>query len=153
MEEIIRVGLTQIPRECRLAEAVQDTLAVFHEVEDWEVAYDRLLLKYGGYHPAHTINNTVWCLLALLYGHCDLTRSLGIAVTCGMDTDCNSANVGSVLGVLLGASAVPETWSAPLEDTLYTAVSEFSKVSIADLAHRTTRIAANVLTHSSNRKE
>lgn len=153
MEEIIRVGLSQIPGNCRLAEAVRDTLAVFHEVEDWEVAYDRLLMKYGGYHPAHTINNTIWCLLALLYGHCDLTRSFGIAVTCGMDTDCNSANVGSVLGVLLGASAIPEFWSEPLEDTLYTAVSQFSKLRITDLARRTAKIAETVLTQPSTRKE
>jgi len=153
MEEIIRAGLAQIPRGCRLAEAVRDTLAVFHEETDWEAAYDRLLAKYGAYHPAHTINNTIWCLLALLYGQQDLTRSFGIAVTCGMDTDCNCANIGSVLGVLSGASAVPEHWSAPLKDTLYTAVSQFGKLSISELARRTVKIAENVLTESSSRKE
>jgi ADP-ribosylglycohydrolase len=146
MEEIIRIGLSQIPRNCRLAEAARDTLAVFHEEEDWEAAYDRLLLKYGSYHPAHTINNTIWCLLALLYGGYNLTRSLGIAVTCGMDTDCNCANIGSVLGVLFGGSSIPEYWSAPLEDTLYTAVSQFGKLSISDLARRTAKVAENVLT-------
>jgi ADP-ribosylglycohydrolase/transcriptional regulator with XRE-family HTH domain len=153
MEEIIRVGLSQIPSKSRLAEAIRDTLAVFHEEADWEVAYDCLLLKYGAYHPAHTINNTIWCLLALLYGKQDLTRSLGIAVTCGMDTDCNSANIGSVLGVLLGRSSIPEHWSAPLEDTLYTAVSQFGKLSISNLARRTANIAENVLTKNFTRKE
>jgi ADP-ribosylglycohydrolase len=153
MEELIRVGLSQIPGRCRLARAVQDALAVYHEVDDWEVAYDRLLIKWGEYHPAHTINNTLWCLLALLYGQGDLTRSLGIAVTCGMDTDCNSANVGSVLGVLIGGSAIPEQWSAPLENTLYTSVSQFSRLSISDLAHRTAKIAEDVLTQNSTRKE
>ena len=153
MEEIIRIGLTQIPSNCRLAEAVRDTLTVFHEVEDWEVAYDRLLMKYGSYHPAHTINNTIWCLVALLYGNNDLTLSLRIATTCGMDTDCNSANVGSVLGVLLGGTAIPEYWSAPIHDTLYTAVSQFSKLSISDLARRTAKIAESVLTQTPTRKE
>jgi ADP-ribosylglycohydrolase/transcriptional regulator with XRE-family HTH domain len=144
--EIIQVGLSEIPGNCRLAEAVQDTLAVFQEVEDWEVAYDRLLIKYSAYHPAHTINNTIWCLLALLYGHRDLTQSLGIAATCGMDTDCNCASVGSVLGILLGASALPERWITPLENTLYTAVSQFRELRISDMAQRTARIAENVLT-------
>jgi len=153
MEEIIRVGLSEIPSNCRLAEAVQDTLAISHEIEDWEVAYDRLLLKYGEYHPAHTINNTIWCLLALLYGKNDLTQSLGIAAVCGMDTDCNCASVGSVLGVMLGAAALPERWTAPLQDTLYTAVSQFRELRISDLAQRTTTIAANVLTQSSSTKE
>jgi ADP-ribosylglycohydrolase len=146
IEEIIRVGLSEIPRSCRLAEAVQDTLEVFREVDDWEVAYDRLLLKYGNYHPAHTINNTIWCLLALLYGKGDLTQSLGIAATCGMDTDCNCANVGSVLGVLLGAAGLSIQWTAPLQDTLYTSVSQYRELSISDLARRTAKIAADVLT-------
>jgi ADP-ribosylglycohydrolase/transcriptional regulator with XRE-family HTH domain len=146
IEEIIRVGLSEIPRNCRLAEAVQDTLSLSHELDDWQVAYDRLLLKYGEYHPAHTINNTIWCLLALLYGEKDLTRSLGIAATCGMDTDCNCANVGAVLGVMLGAGTLPEHWTAPLEDTLYTAVSQYRELSISDLARRTAGIATSVLT-------
>ena len=153
IEEIIRVGLSEIPLGCRLAEAVQDALAVSHEVDHWEVAYDRLLLKYGDYHPAHTINNTIWCLLALLYGKGDLTQSLGIAATCGMDTDCNCANVGSVVGVLLGSDALPEKWSAPLQDTLYTAVSQFHELRISDLAQRSARIAERVLTQSSLAKE
>jgi transcriptional regulator with XRE-family HTH domain/ADP-ribosylglycohydrolase len=153
IEEIIRVGLSQIPGKCRLAEAIRDTLSVFPEEEDWEVAYDRLFLKYGTYHPAHTINNTIWCLLALLYGNNNLTRSLGIVITCGMDTDCNSANIGSVLGVLNGGSSIPQHWSAPLEDTLYTAVSQFGKLSISDLARRTAIIAENVLTRNATRKE
>jgi len=153
MEEIIRVGLSSIPQNCRLAEAVNDTLQTVSEVEDWEIAYDRLLLKYGSYHPAHTINNTLWCLLALLYGQNDLTRTLGITATCGMDTDCNCANVGSVLGVILGAAEIPENWSLPLEDTLYTAVSRFSKLRISDLARRTTTIAEEVLNQDSPKKE
>ena len=153
MEEIIQVGLCEIPRECRLAEAVSDTLEVFHEVDDWEIAYDRLLLKYGNYHPAHIINNTVWCLLALLYGQGDLTQSLGIAATCGMDTDCNCANVGSILGVILGGVAIPEQWAAPLQDTLYTAVSQYRELRISDLARRTAKIAENVLIQSSTSEE
>ena len=153
IEEIIQAGLSQIPRNCRLAEAVQDTLAVFREVKNWEVAYDRLLVKYGHYHPAHTINNTIWCLLALLYGENDLTQSLGIAATCGMDTDCNCASVGSVLGIILGGEAIPERWAVPLQDTLYTTVSQYRELRISELALRTAKIAENVLNQSLATKE
>lgn len=153
IEEIIGVGLSEIPGNCRLAEAVQDTLAVWREVNDWEVAYDRLLLKYGAYHPAHTINNTIWCLLALLFGKNDLTQALGIAAACGMDTDCNCANVGAVLGVILGAAALPSHWTDPLQDTLYTAVSQFRELRISDLARRTTRMASLVLNQRTTPKE
>ncbi len=150
IEEITRAGLAQIPAHCRLAKAVRHTLSVCKDVDDWEVAYDRLLLDYGGYHPAHTINNTLWCLLALIYGKGDFTRSLAIAAYCGMDTDCNCASVGSVLGVILGANAIPSQWTAPLEDTLYTAVSQFREQRISDLARRTALIAERILTQSTD---
>lgn len=145
VEEIVRVGLSEIPRSCRLAEAVRDALAISREVDDWEIAYERLLVKYGEYHPAHTINNTLWCLLALLYGKNDLTLALGIAAECGMDTDCNCASVGSVLGVIIGGAQIPPHWTEPLEDTLYSAVSQLHTNRISDLAQRTARIAAQVL--------
>jgi hypothetical protein len=54
--------------------------------------------------------------------------------------------VGSVLGIILGAEALPEHWTAPLQDTLFTTVSQFRELRISDLAGRTARIAEKVLT-------
>jgi ADP-ribosylglycohydrolase len=145
VEEIIRVGLSEIPRDCRLAEAIHEVLALRSEVDDWESAYEHLLPKQAALHPVHAINNTVWLVLALLYGNGDFEKTICTAVMCGFDTDCNGANAGTLLGVLTGAKNLPRKWSDPLEDTLHTAVAGYGEMQISALARRTTVLAEKIL--------
>lgn len=114
-------------------------------VDDWETAYERLLPKLASYNFVHAINNTVWMVLALLYSGGDFEKAISIAVTCGDDTDCNGANVGAVMGILLGARNLPEKWTSPLRDTLYTNISRWREHRISELARRTVNIAENTL--------
>jgi ADP-ribosylglycohydrolase/transcriptional regulator with XRE-family HTH domain len=145
LEEIIQVGLSEIPGNCRLAEAVRDVMGIHQDCADWELAYEHLLLKYGAYSPIHTINNTIWMLLALLYASGDFNRVLGTAVACGMDTGSNAANAGSVMGVICARTGLPQHWIDPLEDTLHTAISNFPDTRISELARRTARISEKTL--------
>lgn len=138
---VIRVGLSEIPASCRLAEAVRGVLALPPETADWEATYARLLPAQSVYHPVHAINNTVWLVLALLYGKGDFEKTICTAVMCGFDTDCNAANAGAVLGTIIGAQALPRKWTDPLADTLRTAVAQYSDVRISTLARRTARLA------------
>lgn len=152
LTEIVRVGLSEIPRRCRLAEAVNAVLDAYDDdmndgrERDWELAYERLILGYGGYSPIHTISNTAWVILALLYGGGDLTRALGLAVACGMDTGSNAASVGSVMGLLRGQAEVPAHWVTPLDDTLCTGLAHLPTTRISELAHRTAQLAEAALT-------
>ena len=41
------------------------------------------------------------------------------------------------MGILLGAKALPECWTGPLNDTLKSGVDGFGIVKISDLANRT----------------
>jgi ADP-ribosylglycohydrolase len=149
LEEIIQVGLSEIPERSRLAEAVRDVLDAFHECDDWELAYEHLILKYGAYSPIHAINNTAWVLLALLFGAGDLDKTLGTAVACGMDTGSNAASAGSIAGVLCGATRIPAHWLEPLDGTLRSGIANFHETRIAELARRTARISEKVLFSSS----
>ena len=59
--------------------------------------------------------------LALLYGDDDFQKALMIVNTCGWDTDCNSGNVGCLMGIkngLAGIEAGPD-WRGPVADRLY----------------------------------
>lgn len=143
--ELIEVGLSEIPAKSRLAEAVQKVQKIHQETDDWEIAYDSLLLQYGSYHPVHTINNTASMVLALLYSQDDFEKALCTTVTCGLDTDCNGANAGSVVGVIHGAHNIPDKWSGPLQNTAYTSISQWKERRISELARRTGRLAEQVL--------
>jgi ADP-ribosylglycohydrolase len=141
----LQAGLTEIPRDCRLARALHDTIGWCRQDADWETTWQRVNAAYGHYHGVHTINNACAVALALLHGRGDFGASIGIAVMCGWDTDCNGATVGSIVGALLGACRLPEQWVAPLHDSLESAVQGFAVTSIAELAERTLRQAQLVL--------
>ena len=144
--EIIKVGLSEIPKQSRLAEAVRDVVAWSKKYSDWKDAWKKVIEKYGQYHPVHTINNLALVLLGLLYGDGNYERSITISVMGGLDTDCNGATTGSILGVILGAKNLPEKWIKPLNDRIESFVLGFDNSRISDLAIRTFKLAKTVLT-------
>lgn len=145
MESIVRGGLAQLPAESRFTEAIEQTINWCHADGDWRITGRRIVEHFDRYEFAGTINNACCVTAALLYGWGDGTsspaetyeRTITIAVQLGYDTDCNGATAGSVIGLVLGASALPAKWMVPLNDTLRTCVTEFGQVSIADMARRT----------------
>lgn len=64
--------------------------------------------------------NIAFTILALLYGEGDFGKSLCAANALGEDTDCTCATLGATLGILMGASQLPEKWVAPLGDLIET---------------------------------
>ncbi|HIE52554.1 MAG TPA: ADP-ribosylglycohydrolase family protein [Armatimonadetes bacterium] len=142
--EIIRIGLSEIPAESRLAQALQDVLAWHQKEPTWEGCWERIHSKYGSYPPVHTINNACLVALGLLYGEKDFGRTVGIAVHGGWDTDCNGATAGSIIGALLGAAALPWEWIEPLHDRLESLVPGFAHNRISLLAERSLRVARQV---------
>jgi ADP-ribosylglycohydrolase len=135
--KVVEVGLTEIPKKCRLAEAIREVVAWREENLTAEEALDNIMEEYGHYHRVHTINNAAIVARALLWGEKDFSRTVGLAVQPGLDTDCNGATAGSVLGALLGADAIPEHWVEPLNDRVETAVFGEAGLTISGLAART----------------
>jgi len=144
LDTVLQAGLAEIPAKCRLAEAVRATIAARGKHRTWQDAWDALMVEYGHYHGVHTINNAVMVLLSLLYGEMDLGKTICIAVMGGLDTDCNGATAGSIIGAMLGAKRLPERWTAPLHDRLLSIVAGYHDNRISDLAQRTLAVAQKV---------
>jgi ADP-ribosylglycohydrolase len=142
---IIEAGLDEIPQKSRLAEAMRQVLAWKQICPTWEEAMAKVTEAYKQYFWVHTINNAAVVLLALLYGEGDLAKSITISVMAGWDTDCNGATVGSILGAMLGAKALPQAWVGQFNDTMHSAVFGFDQTHISDLAERSykTYLAVN----------
>jgi ADP-ribosylglycohydrolase len=143
VHDVIDVALSEIPANCRLAEAVQDAVEAVEQYAAWEDAWDAVMPKYADMHGVHVLNNTVFIVFGLLYGADDLGKSISTAVMCGLDTDCTGATVGSIVGALNGADALPDTWVGPLNDTIRSAVFGYDHSVISDLARRTLKIASD----------
>lgn len=106
IDRLIDAGLQTIPEDCRIARLIADIRA-WHRTDsrDWEANFHRIEQQYGYDRyggGCHMIPNHALIILALLHGRGDFQESLKIVNTCGWDTDCNSGNVGCILGVMGG---------------------------------------------------
>ncbi|MYD98294.1 MAG: ADP-ribosylglycohydrolase family protein [Gammaproteobacteria bacterium] len=145
IEKIVHIGLSEIPRKCRLAEAARDTLAWCRELSDWEEVWEKIHEKYGHYHGVHAINNAALVVMGLYFGANDFEKGIVVTVRGGWDTDCTGATVGSILGVKFGAGALPDKWVGVLNDRLMSCVRDCNDNRISELAERTHRVASAIL--------
>jgi len=142
----VEVGLTEIPKNCRLAEAVRNTLKWWDELKDWEAVYSRIDEHYNKiYTVGGTINNACIIVNALLAGENDFERTLCLTIMQGQDTDCTAGTAGSIVGAYIGAGNVPEKWTAPLCDTFETAIVGEGRNRISEVADRCYYLARTLL--------
>jgi ADP-ribosylglycohydrolase len=106
----------------------------------WEEARDDVERRYGAYSWVHAVDNAAVVAAALLWGEGDYSRTIGLAVQGGWDTDCNGATAGSAFGAMHGRDALPVHWVAPLNNTVRSAILGFDRITIDELAARTARL-------------
>ena len=131
IDKLLDTALPLIPADSVIARLIAD-LREWHAADgdDWRKSFARVqdtygYDKYGG--NCHMVPNHAIIILALLHGGGDFAHSLMIANTCGWDTDCNSGNVGCLLGIRGGLEAIDAAtggngtgkWRGPVADRLY----------------------------------
>ncbi|NBD24393.1 ADP-ribosylglycohydrolase family protein [Paenibacillus glycinis] len=136
VRRIVEIGLGAIPANSRLAHDIKLAIDIADSADDQVELVERIWDAFCHYHPVHTNNNAALCAAALIHSGGDFEKGITTAVLGGWDTDCNGATVGSVLGAMLGGSALPASWTAPLNDRLYAAVNGFHPISISECARR-----------------
>lgn len=137
---IVKTGLMTIPQKSRLKEEIDRVFAYYEEGIPFMEAIDRIHKKYPQcelHNAVHTIPNAMIVVAALLWGENDYTKTLGYSVMAAMDTDCNGATAGSIIGMITGADSIPEHFTEPICDTLCTSIVGNAQVKISDMAERT----------------
>jgi hypothetical protein len=124
IHKLLDCGTSFIPKDSITYQMIAN-LRDWHAGEpDWhktlrkiDTAYSRE--KYPG--NCHIVPNHARIILALLYGEDDFQKSLTVVNTSGFDSDCNSGNVGCIMGIkngLKGIDTGPD-WRGPVADRLY----------------------------------
>ena len=102
-------ALSLIPRDSVIARVIDDVRGWHVADGDWRRTRERIEERYG-YHRyrgvCHVVPNHALIVLGLLYGDGDFDRSLMVVNTAGWDTDCNSGNLGCLLGIRGGVEAI-----------------------------------------------
>jgi len=130
LNALIDTAVGFIPRDSTIYRLIQD-IREWHvrEPRDWRATRRRIVQhygydRYGG--NCHIVPNHALIIHSLLYGDDDFQQSLMIVNTSGWDTDCNSGNVGCLLGLKNGLAAIDAgpDWRGPVADRLYLATAD-----------------------------
>ncbi len=110
IHEVIRKALKFIPENSVIAELYPFVYKLKKEGKDWRSTFKCIEEKYGYHHfkggNCHMIPNHAVMAMAFIYSENDFHLSQLIVNTAGWDTDCNAANVGTVMGVLCGIEGI-----------------------------------------------
>ncbi|MGB8980608.1 MAG: ADP-ribosylglycohydrolase family protein [Anaerolineales bacterium] len=124
IDRLIETGQSVIPKSSILYRMIGD-LREWHAQDcDWQKTFHRIERRYGyDQFPGncHMVPNHALIILGLLYGQGDFQQSLMVTNTCGWDTDCNSGNLGALLGIRNGLAGFEGNadWRGPVADRMY----------------------------------
>jgi ADP-ribosylglycohydrolase len=140
VKEAVGAALGEIPKNCRFRRDIDLVL-------DWHkngVSVDTAIERIHQAYDEHTGNG--WCyansnamivVMALLYGEKDFAKTICLSVQPGFDTDCNGATAGSVIGIMLGASAIDKYWPNYFNHAVKTSIDGYNRVTVDELVEKT----------------
>ena len=124
IKKIIENSKKFVPNDSTIYKLISDIQDWSSGNLDWEQARSKIEDKYGySKFPGncHIVPNHALIILSLLFGDDDFQKSLIIVNTAGWDTDCNSGNVGCILGIKNGLEGIKQgpDYITPVNDIIY----------------------------------
>jgi len=144
INQLLDVGTSFIPKDSVIYRMIAD-IREWHAAEpDWHKSREKIggLYNYENYGGnCHMVPNHGLIILGLLYGDSDFNKSMLVVNTAGWDTDCNSGNLGCLLGIKDGLATFDNgnDWRGPVADRLYLPAADGGR-SITDAVIETQHI-------------
>lgn len=117
--KLYQMGMDALPKDSPLLSALENLRKWHKNNKNWrdthKLIYDNYY-KYPvdtGQHSNHNNNvnaiiNGLYGAMAILYGEGDFQKTVGIAVSSGLDCDNQAATCGGFIGVLKGSNSIPD---------------------------------------------
>ncbi len=118
MRKLIEKALTYIPGDSRVTRSVKIAIDGYDAGKDWKDVRNEIVEDSADLGWFMAPANIAFVVLGLLYGEGDFKKSMLYANNCGDDTDCTAATVGSIMGIVYGASNIPEDWKEYIGDAI-----------------------------------
>ena len=145
--EAIRVGLTEIPRECTLARELRWALDLAPKIKNYNDARAAVNERFDGMNHVHTVNNACLTIFGLAIGGTDFTKVIGHTVAMGLDNDCTAATAGSIVGAIVGKNGIPAHWTRNFNNTIHSYLIRRRSFRIDDVLKRFNQQARRVWRH------
>lgn len=119
-DELIKIGLSRIPADCRVARSIGIVLDAYNQGKSWKEARELVVKDSEDLGWFQAPANVAFVVIGWMYGEGDFGKSIIIATNCGDDTDCTAATLGATLGIILGKDGIPAEWTEPIGDRILT---------------------------------
>ena len=139
MRELLETAVAAIPADSEYYSVVRFAMDRCLESDTWQQAWAPCEEKYRRYNWIHAYPNAAAEVVALYFGYGDFDTTMNIIAMEGYDIDCNAAQIATIVAIL-SRTPVGEKWSAPIGDELITYMRKNKKLSIRELARRTTEL-------------
>lgn len=138
--EAVRIGPTEIPKDCLFAEGIR--WALEQHPSNYQEAYDLVWDRYAGMFNGSALTNALHVVMGLQIGQKDFTKTIGETVAMSGDNDCTGATAGSILGAVIGIDSIPEHWVRPFQGRMHIYLKEQPEyLEIEDVCQRLERLA------------
>jgi ADP-ribosylglycohydrolase len=134
--DALRIGLTEIPKECMLYKDIQWALEKGKNIKNYKEARAAVDERFSGMSAAHTNLNACLTVFGLMIGGKDVTKVISETVAMGLDNDCTAATAGSIVGAIVGKSGVPLHWYKNFNNTVHSYLIGRQRFEIDDLVER-----------------
>ena len=116
-QKLIDIGLSFLPKEGRLHRIFTSVLRWWAECRDPYRVRELVLENFFDPNWTYVGINLAFILIAWLHGGDDFGKCLCTAASLGHDTDCTTATLGAILGIL-DPDGFEERWTKPLGNEL-----------------------------------
>jgi ADP-ribosylglycohydrolase len=140
---IARMSIDLIPCDSMFRSVLEYAWDACKRYGDWRRAWLDCDDKYQHYNWIAAIPNAAAEVVALYFCENDYDKLCSIIAMCGLDVDCNAAQVAGILAVIRGSGAISPRWSVPVGNMMITYVRGMERLRFDDLARKTMHAVFN----------
>lgn len=170
--KLVDLALEYLPEDSPFSEGMKDVIDWHSDQDDWRITRKLIFLKYYQYKKGDyeapvsdvsSLSNGLFGIMAILYGDGEFGKTTGIAVSAGLDCDNQAATCAGLMGVIHGATSIPQEltlglghkmWTVPFNDTYinFTRDGLPAYNRISDLVNRILMVAEEAILANGGRK-
>lgn len=137
MKKICRMAIDMMPADSEYRTVVEYAWKKCEEYGNWRDAWLDCDEKYKQYSWIHAYPNAAAEVVALYFCENDYDKLVSLIAMCGLDVDCNAAQVANILAVAQGIKCIDAKWTEPIGDYMATYVRGMETVRFKALAQQT----------------
>ena len=136
VRELLKTTIEMLPKTSEYYHVVKSTLHYCQTVENYEQALIWCEETFKEYNLVHAYPNAAIQVVALWFGQDDFDLTMEIGAVAGLDVDCNTAQLGAILGAMKSV-VVSDAWTDPIGKELKTYVRGLETIAIDEVVDMT----------------